>query len=207
MEQALLVSNLLLWVVVLVLAVVVMALARQIGVLHERIAPAGALTLSGGLAPGDTVPPLVLTTLSGESVELDGFARAGRAVLVLFLAPTCPMCKSLLPVIRRLAREEGDWLDMVLASDGGEPESHRAYVSEQRLEAWPYVLSRELGTALQVSKLPYAALVDERGVLAAKGLVNTREHLESLIEAHRLKVASINEYVSKSRDANEEVRA
>lgn len=207
MEQALLVSSLLLWVLVLVLAVVVMALARQIGVLHERIAPAGALTLSGGLAPGDEVPPLVLTTLSGESVELDGFARAGRAVLILFLAPTCPMCKSLLPVIRRLAREEGGWLDMVLASDGGEPESHRAYVSEQRLEAWPYVLSRELGTALQVSKLPYAALVDERGVLAAKGLVNTREHLESLIEAHRLEVASINEYISKSRDANEEVRA
>ncbi len=207
MEQALLISNLVLWVVVLALAVVVLALARQIGVLHERVAPAGALTLSGGIAPGETVPPLTLTTLTGESLQLDGFARAGRAVLVLFLAPTCPMCKSLLPVIRRVAREEGDWLDVVLASDGGEPESHRAYVSEQRLEAWPYVLSRELGMAFQVSKLPYAALVNERGVLAAKGLVNTREHLESLIEARRLEVASINEYMSRNREGNEEVRA
>jgi len=30
----------------------------------------------------------------------------------------------------------------------------------------------------RVSKLPYAVLIDEEGVLRAKGLVNTREHLE-----------------------------
>ena len=41
MADALLVSNLLLWCVVIVLAVVVLALARQVGVLHERVAPAG----------------------------------------------------------------------------------------------------------------------------------------------------------------------
>ena len=43
--------------------------------------------------------------------------------------------------------------------------------------------------------LPYAALLDQAGVLVAKGLVNSREHLESLLEAKRLGVASINEYM------------
>ncbi len=43
MTQALLVSNAVLWVVVVLLGCVVAALARQIGVLHERVAPAGAL--------------------------------------------------------------------------------------------------------------------------------------------------------------------
>ncbi len=39
MTDPLLVSNALLWVLVVGLALVVLALARQIGVLHERIAP------------------------------------------------------------------------------------------------------------------------------------------------------------------------
>ncbi len=205
MGSTLLVSNLLLWVVVVVLAVMVLALARQIGVLHERIAPAGALTLAGGLRPGEPVPPLVLTTLRGETLHLDAFARNGRGLLVFFLSPTCPVCKSLLPVVLRLAREERSWLDVLLASDGGSASEHEAYVTEHSLGTLPYVLSRDLGTTLQVSSLPYAALVDEHGLLAAKGLVNSREHLESLLEARRLKLASINDYVA--RQTEEEMRA
>jgi hypothetical protein len=43
---ALLVSNATLWVVVIALSVALLAVVRQLGVLHERIAPAGALMLS-----------------------------------------------------------------------------------------------------------------------------------------------------------------
>ena len=43
MLDALIVSNLLLWIIVLILGVMVFALVRQIGVLYERVAPAGAL--------------------------------------------------------------------------------------------------------------------------------------------------------------------
>jgi methylamine dehydrogenase accessory protein MauD len=46
-----------------------------------------------------------------------------------------------------------------------------------------------------VAKLPYAVLIDEDGIVAAQGLVNTREHLESLFEAQRRGVASIQEYL------------
>jgi methylamine dehydrogenase accessory protein MauD len=48
-----------------------------------------------------------------------------------------------------------------------------------------------------VAKLPYAVLIDEHGVVAAQGLVNTREHLESLFEAQRHGVASIQEYLKE----------
>ena len=44
----LLLSQGLLWGVVIILAITVLALARQIGVLHERIAPVGALALGQG---------------------------------------------------------------------------------------------------------------------------------------------------------------
>jgi methylamine dehydrogenase accessory protein MauD len=46
-----------------------------------------------------------------------------------------------------------------------------------------------------VSKLPYAVLIDSEGFVAAQGLVNTREHVESLFEAERHGVASIQDYL------------
>jgi methylamine dehydrogenase accessory protein MauD len=201
------VSNVLLWVAVVALALVVWALTRQIGVLHERLAPAGALTLSGGIKAGETVPALTLTTLAGVPLNLTSFATKGRAALVFFLSPNCPVCKSLLPVVTRIAAEERTWLDLLLASDGGTHEEHAAYLEAHKLDRFPYVVSAELGMTFQVGKLPYAALIDETGVLVAKGLVNTREHLESLFEARRLGVASINEFMGvKARRDDAKVR-
>ncbi len=194
--SALVVSNILLWILLGALVLVVLALARQIGVLHERLAPAGALTLAGGIKPGELAPPLALTTLDGQHLELASFAAVGRGVLLFFVSPTCPLCKALLPVVTRIANEERNWLDLVLVSDGSTRAEHEAYVAQRRLHAIPYVVSQELGVALQVGKLPYAALLDEAGVLVAKGLVNSREHIESLLEAKRLGVASINEFMS-----------
>jgi methylamine dehydrogenase accessory protein MauD len=204
--EALIVSNVVLWVLVIGLSVAVFALTRQIGVLHERVAPAGALMLSGGVKAGETPPQLSLTTLDGQTLTLDAYAANNRGVLLFFLSPTCPLCRALLPVVTKIAKEERKWLDLVFASDGGTRDEHVAYVAEKQLQSFPYVISQELGVAFRVGKLPYAALLDERGVLVAKGLVNTREHIESLFEAKRLGVASVNEYMgAKARD--EEVNA
>lgn len=190
------ISTVLLWIAVAVLAATVFALARQIGILHERIAPAGALTLSGGLKPGETAPDLRLTTLTGGPFALGSGAARGRGLLVFFVSPTCPVCRSLLPVVKRIAAEEQSWLDLVFASDGSTRADHEAYVQDRELAPWPYVISQELGVTFGVGKLPYAALLDSAGVLVAKGIVNTREHLESLLEAHRLGVADINQYLT-----------
>ena len=72
MEQALLISNLLLWVAVLTLAAVVFALVRQIGVLYERVAPAGALMLAGGPKVGEAAPRFDLADVFGRTIELGG---------------------------------------------------------------------------------------------------------------------------------------
>jgi methylamine dehydrogenase accessory protein MauD len=144
---------------------------------------AGALTLSGGVKSGETPPALSLTGLDDSVLKLDSFAARGRGVLLFFLSPTCPLCRSLLPVVTRIAKEERKWLDLVFASDGGTRAEHEAYVKERQIEAFPYVISQELGVAFRVGKLPYAALLDEKGVLVAKGLVNSREHLESPVRS------------------------
>jgi methylamine dehydrogenase accessory protein MauD len=192
---ALAVSNVVLWVLVLVLAAVVLALTRQLGVLHERIAPAGALMLNRGLTVGEPAPVLEVTDLDGRVHKLGTARGDGRSTLLLFVSPSCPVCKTLLPAVLSSRRDERGWLDVILASDGNADEQ-REFVRRQGLLGVPYVVSAPLGLAYQVSRLPFGALLDENGVLRARGLVNSREHLESLFEAQRLGVASLQEYFS-----------
>lgn len=192
---ALAVSNVVLWALVLTLSAVVLALIRQLGVLHQRIAPAGALMLSRGLNLGEPAPVLEVAALDGRELRV-GLARDdGRSTLLLFVSPSCPVCKSLLPAVKSSRKDERSWMDVILASDGDAAEQ-REFVRAQGLEEIPYVVSAALGLAYQVSRLPFAALLDERGVLRARGLVNSREHLESLFEAKRLGVGSLQEYFS-----------
>jgi methylamine dehydrogenase accessory protein MauD len=194
---ALAISNTVLWVLVLVLAAVVLALVRQVGVLHERIAPAGALMLHRGLTVGEAAPVVEVADLEGRAHRLGSARTDGRSTLLLFVSPSCPVCKTLLPAVKSSRSDERTWMDVILASDGERAEQ-LAFVAKQGLDGIPYVVSSALGLAYQVSRLPFAALVDENGVLRARGLVNSREHLESLFEAKRLGVASIQEYFTRA---------
>lgn len=187
-------SQILLWIAVIVLAALVAALARQVGILHERIAPAGALTLHQKVNVGDEASPMILTALDGQSVKVGG-KRDSRSQLLFFVAPDCPICKSLLPVFKSAARAESSWLDAMLISDGNEA-AQRRMIMEQELAGIPFILSEALGRSFGVAKLPYAVLLDERGLVASLGLVNTREHLESLFEAKERGVASIQEFLA-----------
>ena len=200
MTQALVVSNVVLWVVVVVLAGVVVALVRQIGVLYERVAPAGALMVGRGPAVGDAAPVVRVDDLDGTPRAIGAPSPDGRSTLLFFLSPTCPVCGTLLPVLRSIVRRDGDWLDLMLASDGPR-EEHERFVAEHHLGRYPYVLSTALGVAWHVGKLPYAVLLDGAGIVRARGLVNTREHLESLFEAKERGVASIQEFIGRQTGA------
>lgn len=188
-------SQILLWAVVIVLAVIVAALARQVGILHERIAPAGALTLHQKVNVGEVPTALTLQAIDGSAVTVGG-KRNGKSQLVFFASPDCPMCKTLLPMVRSAARAEADWLDVVLGGDG-DATAYGRMVADHGLAGMPLVLSEALGRSFGVSKLPYAVLLDQDGRVASLGLVNSREHLESLFEAKERGVASIQEFLGR----------
>jgi len=164
-------------------------------VLHERIAPVGALAVRRGPAVGDATPEMWLPDRLGGRVRVGGQDASGRRTLIFFLSPTCPVCKTLLPTLARVVDEHGPDLRVVYASDGPASE-HEAFARTHRLDATEYVLSETLGLHFAVAKLPYAVLLDAAGVIRASGIVNTREHLESLFEADRLGVASLQAYLA-----------
>ncbi|KVL19765.1 methylamine dehydrogenase accessory protein MauD [Burkholderia sp. MSMB1826] len=194
MQTALTVSTALLWVAVLALGAICLALVRQIGILYERIMPAGALMIDKGPAVGAIAPTFELTDIRGSHVKVGGIDASGKATLLFFLSPTCPVCKKLLPLLPSLQASEATPVNIVLASDG-DADEHVRFTRKHDLGRFPYVLSQELGLAYQIGKLPYAVLLDETGTVRAKGLVNTREHLESLFEAKERGVASLQQYV------------
>ena len=104
--SALAISNIVLWVLVLTLAAVLLALVRQLGVLHERIAPAGALMLNKGLKVGDAAPLVQVADLQGQTHAVGAARGDGRSTLLLFVSPTCPVCKSLLPAVKSSRKDE-----------------------------------------------------------------------------------------------------
>jgi methylamine dehydrogenase accessory protein MauD len=184
-----------LWGVVVALVIAVWALARQVGVLFERVSPIGALMIDAGPKVGSASPRFDLATLAGARLAL-GHASA-RSTLLFFLSPTCPVCKKLLPILRGIRSAESDWLDVVLASDG-ETALHQRFVAVHDLGQFPYVLSTDLGMTYRVSRLPFAVLLGEDGIVKAKGLVNNREQLESLFSAKELGVTSVQDYLRRA---------
>ncbi|MEE4108078.1 MAG: redoxin family protein [Halieaceae bacterium] len=197
MNEFALLSIVALWICVVGLAVVVAALVRQVGVLSERVSPAGALAIRNPLKVGDEAPRLTVQEAStSAALSIGGAHGGGRSTLLFWVSPDCPMCKKLLPAFKSAAKAESAWLDVMLATDADSGELAR-FREEQRLQSYPMVNSRELGTAYGVSKLPYAALIDAQGRVAALGLVNTREHFDSLFNAKEANVASIQEYLGR----------
>ncbi|MCC6075368.1 methylamine dehydrogenase accessory protein MauD [Pseudomonas sp. GCM10022188] len=195
--EALIVSNILLWVLLIALAFVLMGLVRQIGVLHGRLAPAGALMIDKGVAVNEPAPKVTAADRNGRPVNFGYPSDKGQ--LLFFLSPTCPICKSLLPAVKAIGKARKD-LEVVYVSDG-DLDAQAALIREFALEDASYVVGPEVGMTYQIGKLPYAALIDAAGVLRAKGLVNSREHLDSLFEAERMGIASLQDYLHKPDNA------
>jgi hypothetical protein len=193
-------SYVLLWLLVIALCVVVVALARQIGTLHLRLGPRGALEMDDeGPALGEVPPAALATDLEGNDVNL---AAPGRRRIVLFVSPGCGTCAQVLPGLDAVASAAGhaayavSELDLEEArlSFGGASErdrrADRADLSgrDRRADraARDRVLSApEVARAWSVPGTPYAVVLDEYAVVRAKGTPNNLEQLEGLVDSAR----------------------
>ena len=133
----------------------------------------------------------VVVGASPEEMLKNGFRPVGRDFPV-FLHPQTHEEYA-------LARTERNRLELVFVSDVDKIKQHQAYAKDLGLGKYAYVLSQKLGMSYGVSKLPFAVLIGADGTLQSKGLVNTREHLESLIEAMDTGVATLQDYVGLAR--------
>jgi hypothetical protein len=142
------------WVLLVVLCIVVVALARQVGTLHLRLGPRGALEIdTEGPALGEPVPPVEARGADGGSVVVGG---PGVRRLVLFSSPTCIVCREVAPALPAAARA-GALLPQIVH----DPDAERTF---------------------EVPGTPFLLMLDELGIVRAKGTVNTLEQVEGLID-------------------------
>ncbi|HML42655.1 MAG: methylamine dehydrogenase accessory protein MauD [Hyphomicrobium zavarzinii] len=200
-NELLIASSVLQWVALCAGGLVLLGIARQVGLLHERSAPLGAMITDHGPGIGDKAPTFSIIDVKGQRRQIGGVDPAGHETMLLFTSPTCPACEKLLPIVKSVARAEG--INVMLVSDGAE-EEHKAFLAKHKLDNLSYVISAEIGMRFQVGKVPYGVLIDEAGVIKAKGLCNTREHLESLLEASRTGHASLQDYMATKKGSPSE---
>lgn len=192
MLTSLIISQVISWIVIVGLVVALLALARQVGVLHIRVAPAGALAASGGPAVGSAIDAIDARTLDGQPISVGGHAHGVPLRLLLFVSAQCPLCKAVIPMATSFAKAERVALTFVGDDDVA---AQRAMIAQHGLEEHSFVNGPEVGQAYQVAKLPFAVLLDADGAILSKGLVNSREHLESLIVAHEMGIATVQDYI------------
>ena len=156
---------LVLWILVAVLAIVVVALARQIGVLQLRLAPLGALEVDDeGPELGEAPEARSVRTPDGSRRVIGG---PGRRRLVAFVSETCPICERVAPSLPAAARASG--LELLLVSDP------------------------DLETAYRIPGVPFVVVLDEVGVVRSKGTVNSLEQVEGLVDTARRRTMQAEE--------------
>jgi methylamine dehydrogenase accessory protein MauD len=203
MLTALIISQVFSWIVILALGIALLALARQVGVLHVRVAPAGALLTGKGPVVGEPAPVLDVTTMDGAPLSIGKALAKGRMQLLLFVSPHCPLCKDLIPIAKNFARAEK--LDIVFVGDDA-AEEQRAMIARLDMGGLPFVNGPLVGRTFHVDRLPHAALIGDSGTLLSKGLVNSREHLESLVTAHEMGVVSVQDYLANSKSPSSKAK-
>ena len=172
----------------------ILALARQVGVLLQS-QPTGARMMNSGPQVGDPAPSLDNYDVFEKRVTL-GEGRGARTLL-LFVSLSCETCKGLVPTLKTLRRSEKDGLDILLAASGEEIGPSREFVREHGLVDIPFLADDELADRYQIDFVPYAVLIDEQGIVRAKGLVNTGAHLESLLTGADIGHPSLESYLEE----------
>ena len=103
-----------LWLAVATLVVLVLSLYRQVGVLHLRLGPRGALEEEGE-------GPELGAPLEHPAVP------PGRAALVAFTSAGCPVCHQIVPGLRVLERDLALAVVHAAYEDDDGPELHAAF--------------------------------------------------------------------------------
>ena len=175
MITLLLISSVVLWLVVVLVAFLLLGTLRSQALLRWRLEQLEATTPRhvgrDGLKRGKQAPDFTLPSAAGKEVALRDFA--GRKVLLVFTQAGCSPCGAIVPELNQL-----DGMVQVLAVNNGDAETTRAWAAEAKA-GFPVLVQERFSVAkqYQVFATPFAFLIDEQGVIRSKGIINNQQHL------------------------------
>jgi methylamine dehydrogenase accessory protein MauD len=173
MEGIWLISYIVLWLIALSLIVLVLLLYRQLGIMYLGSAEGVS---RDGLARGTAAPDFSLTDQYGNAQRLAAYR--GKPTALLFGSPNCGPCRLLIPQLHEWAKKHP--AVSVLWLNAATPEESARFVSEvgATLPVAPYSPETKLLDTYKVRVTPFLFMLDEVGVIRAKGLVNNKSGLD-----------------------------
>jgi methylamine dehydrogenase accessory protein MauD len=181
-----LISYVVLWGLVVCSFVLWIALLRQVGLLHARWGPRGALATEEGPELGSTLPRFVYPTLSGGELE---WSAPDVLTLAVLVHPECEECEDLGPAVRTLMRDPPENVRVV------------ALVTDSSEGAWEFARRHELDPSsvaaapdalqlLRIENTPMALVLDPEARVLGKGIANSLEQLEVHVVSAREEAAA-----------------
>ncbi len=171
-----------LWLFVTVSLVLWVALLRQIGVLHARWGPRGALVAEEGPSVGSSLPRLIFPAVGDGEVEFP--QREGLTLAVVF-SPGCSMCDEVAPAVGTLMRDPPEAVTTIALIVDAEVGQAREFASRHGLKGEQVAAAPPAREALGIVSTPMALIADSEGRLLSKGIANSLEHLEVLVATAR----------------------
>jgi methylamine dehydrogenase accessory protein MauD len=181
MSPGWLVSYIALWLVVLLLGFLLLGALRALGLLRWRLEQLEATTPSrtgrGGLKPGKKAPDFTLPCVAGGEVSLHDFV--GRRVFLVFTMSGCKPCHRIVPELNKLQRS-GKM--QVLVVNNGELEATRQWAGAAQV-CFPVLAQQQFNVSrrYEMYATPSAFLIDERGVIVSKGIINNGQHIDFVL--------------------------
>ena len=170
-----------LWLVVLLLGFLLLGALRAMGLLRWRLDQLEATTPSrigrGGLKPGQAAPDFTLPSAAGGEASLHDFA--GRRVFLVFTQSGCKPCHGVVPDLNKLQRR-GDV--QVLVVNNGELEATQQWIGEAGV-CFPVLVQQQFRVSkrYEMYATPFAFLIDERGIIVSKGIINNGQHIDFVL--------------------------
>lgn len=160
-------------VLTIVNSVLLVALAREVGLLHLRLGPIG------GLALEDAAPIGSPLEVGGSYHEfLDELGERDRLGVVAFVSSSCSLCKRVPDMLRALHSQRRDVGAVVLVSE----DDARAVREALDVGTLGVITDQDSLGRNGITGTPFIAVVDHTSLVVASGVVNDLEQLESVFE-------------------------
>jgi peroxiredoxin len=168
-------------VLVIIETVLLLLLLRVLGELRLKgVSPAHqSVQYSdlGGLAVGEQAPSFAARDQTGKEVKLEDVQ--GYRMLV-FLEPGCSACEGAITALNTLMRERPEFT--VFAIGGLEQKLNLAYAVEHNAHMPIFTPDFDVGEKLyRVPMVPFDFILDETGLIRARGGVNHFGHIKELL--------------------------
>lgn len=166
MNNVLILSSVILWIVVLFNLLLTVALIRRGGVKQPEFDFENVETLE----IGSQAPDFTAETIDGKTVTLADYAK--KAVAFIFVSPTCQPCLDKLPELHKLAPQaQLSGVDLVLINTTDKDETE-GFVKKQNITLPILIAPRATSAFMDSYKAmgtPFYCFVNKQGKIQATG--------------------------------------